>query len=59
MEEYYLSLLTALQKLFSKRERFAPPRKYKLNTKELESVLIFFAALFMIIVMSIFVVLQR
>lgn len=59
MERYHLSLLTALQKLFGKRERFAPPRKYKMNTKELESVLIFFAALLMIFVMAVFVALQR
>jgi len=52
-----LSLFTALQKLLSKRDRFAPPRKYKLNTKELESVLIFFVTLFMMLVMAVFAVL--
>jgi len=52
-----MSLFTALQKLLGNRERFAPPRKHKLNTKELESALIFFEILFMILIMAVFAVL--
>jgi len=45
-----MALLRGLYKMFSKRERFAPPKKYKLSSKELESVLIFFAILFMLFI---------
>lgn len=51
-----MSLLTALQKLFSKRDRFAPPKKFRLNSKELESVLVFFAILFMVLIITVFAV---
>lgn len=43
-----MSFFSAIYKVFSKRKRFATPKEYKLNSKEIESFLVFVAFLIMV-----------
>jgi hypothetical protein len=51
----YMTLLSALRKLFTKHDRFENPRHYRLTSKEQEQVIVFFAIILMVAICGIFV----
>ncbi|NLI61485.1 MAG: hypothetical protein GX375_08660 [Clostridiales bacterium] len=47
-----MPVVSGLKKIFTKKDRFAPPNESKLNPKEKESVIVFFSLIGCIVIIT-------